>query len=178
MYGPVAQRIEQDGSNVKVGGSIPSRVAATLQSYYAIINLMQNPIVKYVLNNHILTTVLFVAFALFLFEIRAILIALFISYIIMASLHPFVRTLRKFKIPKIAAIVLVYTIVIAFIVLLVIPILPFFISQVQSLVRAIPGYIDSASQALGIQVDKSQINSIVSPIASSVGQNALSVTTK
>ena len=26
-HGPVAQRIEQDGSNVKVGGSIPFRVA-------------------------------------------------------------------------------------------------------------------------------------------------------
>ena len=178
MYGPVAQRIEQDGSNVKVGGSIPSRVAATLQSYYAIINLMQNPIVKYALNNHILTTVLLVAFALFLFEIRAILIALFISYIIMASLHPFVRTLRNLKIPKIVAIVLVYTVVIAFIVLLVIPILPFFISQVQSLLKAIPNYVDSASQALGIQITKAQVNSMIAPLASAIGQNAFSITGK
>lgn len=139
---------------------------------------MQNPIVKYVLNNHILVTVLLVALGIFLLEIKSILLTVFLSYIIMAALNPFVRKLRNLKVPKIIAIVLVYTLVIAFIVLLVIPILPFFISQVQSLVRAIPGYIDSASQALGIQVDKSQINSIVSPIASSVGQNALSVTTK
>lgn len=139
---------------------------------------MQNPIVKYVLNNHILTTVLLVAFALFLFEIKGILLAVFLSYIIMAALNPFVRTLRAYKIPKIIAILIVYSLVIAFIVLLVIPILPFFISQVQALFKAIPAYVNTASQALGIQVNQSQINSLVSPVASSIGQNALSVTSK
>lgn len=139
---------------------------------------MQNPIVKYVLNNHILATVLLVAFALFLFEIRAILIAVFISYIIMASMHPFVRMLKRRGLPKILAIVIVYSIVIAFIVLLVIPILPFFISQVQSLLRAIPTYVNTASQALGIQISQSQINSMIAPIASSIGQNAFSITGK
>ena len=96
----------------------------------------------------------------------------------MAALNPFVRTLRKYKVPKIIAIILVYAIVIAFIVLLVIPILPFFISQVQALFKAIPIYVDSASQALGIYVDRSQINSAIAPLASSIGQNALSLTTK
>ncbi|MBI2594139.1 AI-2E family transporter [Candidatus Curtissbacteria bacterium] len=96
----------------------------------------------------------------------------------MAALNPFVRTLRGYKVPKIIAIVLVYALVIAFIILLVIPILPFFISQMQALFKAIPSYVDSASQALGIQVDKSQINSLIAPLASAIGQNALSVTTK
>lgn len=139
---------------------------------------MQNPIVKYVLNNHILVTVLLVALGMFLLEIKSILLTVFLSYIIMAALTPFVRFLRKLGIPKIIAIVLVYSIVIAFIILLVIPILPFFISQVQALLKAIPAYVDSASQALGIQVNKSQINSLVAPAASAVGQNALSVTTR
>lgn len=139
---------------------------------------MQNPIVKYVLNNHILVTLLLVALGMFLLEIKSILLTVFLSYIIMAALTPFVRFLRKLGIPKIIAIVLVYSIVIAFIILLVIPILPFFISQVQALLKAIPAYVDSASQALGIQVNKSQINSLVAPAASAVGQNALSVTTR
>ncbi len=139
---------------------------------------MNNPIVKYILNNHILTTVLLVAFALFLFEIKGIILTIFLSYIIMAALNPFVRTLRSYKVPKIIAILIVYAVVIAFIVLLVIPILPFFISQVQALFKAIPGYVNSASQALGIQVNQSQINSLVSPVASSIGQNAVAVTTK
>ncbi len=139
---------------------------------------MQNPIVKYVLNNHILATVLLIALGMFLLQIKGILLAIFLSYIIMAALNPFVRALRNYRIPKIIAIVIVYAVVIAFIILLVIPILPFFISQVQALLRAIPAYVDNASLALGIQVDKSQINSLISPLASSIGQNALSVTTK
>ncbi len=139
---------------------------------------MKNPIVKYALDNHVLATVLIVALALFLFEIRNILVTVFLSYIIMAALNPFVRQLMHHRVPKIAAIVFVYSIVIAFIVLLVIPILPFFISQIQSLLKAIPSYVDTASQALGIQVNKDQINSVISPIASSVGQNAFSVTSK
>lgn len=139
---------------------------------------MQNPIIKYVLNNHILVTVLLVALGMFLLEIKGILLIIFLSYIIMAALNPFIRMLRDFKVPKIIAIVVVYAIVIAFIVLLVIPILPFFVSQLQALFRAIPSYVDGATQALGIQIDRSQINSIIAPIASSVGQNALFVTTK
>lgn len=139
---------------------------------------MSNPIVKYVLQNHILATVLLVGLAWFLYEIKGILLLVFMSYIIMAALHPFVRTLRRYKVPKIIAILLVYSTMIAFIVLLVIPILPFFISQVQAFARAIPGYMDQASQALGIQIDRAQINSVIAPIASSVGQNAVSVTTR
>lgn len=139
---------------------------------------MKNPIVKYVLNNHILVTVLIVALAMFLLEIKNILVTVFLSYIIMAALNPFVRSLRKFKVPKIVAILIVYSIVIAFIILLVIPVLPFFISQIQSLLKAIPSYVDGASQALGIRINPEQINSVISPIASSIGQNAFSVTSK
>ncbi len=139
---------------------------------------MQNPIVKYVLNNHILVTVLLVALGIFLLEIKGILLAIFLSYIIMAALNPFVRTLRSFKVPKIIAIVIVYAVVIAFIVLLVIPILPFFVSQLEALFKAIPTYVDSATNALGIQVNRSQIESLIGPAASAIGQNALSVTTK
>lgn len=139
---------------------------------------MKNPIVKYVLNNHILITVLIIALGMFLLEIKNILVTVFLSYIIMAALNPFVRSLRKFRVPKIVAILIVYAIVIAFIILLVIPVLPFFISQIQSLLKAIPSYVDGASQALGIRVNTEQINSVISPIASSIGQNAFSVTSK
>lgn len=139
---------------------------------------MRNPIVKYILDNHVLMTVLLVALGMFLLQIKGILLAIFLSYIIMAALNPFVRTLRQYKVPKLIAIIFVYTLVIAFIVLLVIPILPFFVSQVEALFKAIPAYVDSASSSLGITVNKSQINSLIAPAASAIGQNALSVTTK
>lgn len=139
---------------------------------------MKNPIVKYILDNHVLATVIIVALGMLLLQIKDILLTVFLSYIIMAALNPFVRNLRKLKIPKIIAVAIVYSVVIAFIILLVIPILPFFVSQLESLFREIPTYINSASEALGIQINTSQVNSLISPIANSIGQNALSVTTK
>jgi predicted PurR-regulated permease PerM len=139
---------------------------------------MRNPIVKYLLDNHILLTVLLVGLALFLFQIRSILLLVFLAYIIMASLHPFVRILRRNKVPKILAIVLVYAAMIAFLVLLVIPMLPFFISQLQALFKAIPSYLDAASQALGFEINRNQVNSLIAPTVSSISQNAVSVTSK
>lgn len=144
----------------------------------AIIEAMLKPIVNYILNNHILTTVIIVAIAFFMFQIKGILLGLFMAYIIMASIHPFVRTLRKYRVPKIVAIVLIYAIVIAFFVLLVIPILPFFVSQVQALFKAIPLYLDSLSQTFGFQINLQQIQSYITPIISAIGENAFTITSR
>lgn len=139
---------------------------------------MLNPIVKYILNNHILTTVIIIAIGFFMLQIKGILLGLFMAYILMASIHPFVRTLEKYKVPKVLAIVLLYAVIIAVIVILVIPILPFVVSQVQSLFKAIPLYLDSLSRNFGFKIDIEQIQSYITPIISAVGENAFSITTK
>lgn len=139
---------------------------------------MLNPIVKYILNNHVLATVIIIAIVFFLFQIKGILLGLFMAYIIMASIHPFVRALKRYKVPKILAIVLLYAIIIAVIVILVIPILPFVVSQVQALFKAIPLYLDSLSRNFGFQINLEQIQSYITPIISSIGENAFSITSK
>lgn len=148
------------------------------QTDCAIIEAMLSPIVKYILNNHILTTVIIIAVAFLMYQVQGILIGIFMAYIIMASMHPFVRTLRRYKVPKIVAIVLIYAIVIAFIVLLVIPILPFFVSQIQALFKAIPEYLETLSIAFGIELNTSTIQSYISPTVGSISQNAFSITGK
>ncbi len=148
------------------------------QTYYDIIEAMLKPIVNYLLNNHVLTTVIIIAIGFFLFQIKGILLALFMAYIIMASIHPFVRGLQKYKVPKILAIVVIYAIIIAVIVILVIPILPFVVSQVQALFKAIPLYLDSLSRNFGFQINLEQIQSYLTPVISSIGENAFSITSK
>lgn len=138
----------------------------------------KNPIIKYLLGNHILSTVLIVGLALFLFEIKSILAALFTSYIIMASLNPFVEYLRKYKVPKIIASAVVFAVVLAFIILLVIPILPFFIIQMQNFIEQAPKYINQASKSLGIQLDGNDLNSFAVPVVNFVSSNALGITSK
>lgn len=139
---------------------------------------MLKPIVKYILDNHILTTVIIVAIAFFMYQVQGILLGLFMAYIIMASIHPFVRTLRRYKVPKILAIVLIYAIVIAFFVLLVIPILPFLVSQVQALFKAIPAYLETLSNTLGIELNTRTIQSYLTPIINAISDNAFSITGK
>lgn len=137
---------------------------------------MFNPAVKYILNNHILFTVLLIALGFFLFQIKGILVGVFMAYIIMASIHPFVRILRRYKVPKIIAITLIYTIVIAVFVLLVIPVFTVFIQQIQELFKAFPAYLDQTTATLGIEVNKSSINSLIGPLASSASQNVVGIT--
>ncbi len=139
---------------------------------------MKNPIVNYIAKNHFLSTVIVIAIAFFLYEIKGILIAIFASYIIMASLYPFVLFLRKKRVPEIIAVISIYTIVIGVIFLLITPIWPFFVSQVTSFIEAAPGYINKASSSLGIQISKDQIDSAIVSSASSVGQRAISTTTQ
>lgn len=139
---------------------------------------MQKPIINYILNNHILTTVILIAIGFFLLQVKGILLGLFMAYIIMASVHPFVRGLRKYKVPKIAAIALIYSIVVVVFILLVIPVLTVFIQQVQELFKAFPAYLDRASTTFGIEINKTSINSLIGPLASSAGNNLVGITSK
>jgi predicted PurR-regulated permease PerM len=139
---------------------------------------MQKPLLNYILNNHILATVIIIAVGFFLFQVKGILLGLFMAYIIMAAIHPFVRELRKYKVPKILAIALIYSIVVAVFILLVIPVLAVFIQQIQQLFKAFPAYLDTASSTFGIEINRSSINSLVGPLASSAGTNLFSITSR
>lgn len=139
---------------------------------------MFKPTAKYILNNHILFTVLLIGLAFFLFQVKGILVAIFMSYIIMASIHPFVRILRRYKVPKVLAITLIYVLVVAAIILLVIPVLTVFVQQIQELYKAFPAYLDRTTTALGIDFNTSSLNSLVGPLAGSAGQNIVGVTSK
>lgn len=138
--------------------------------------MTNNPVIKYILDNHVLSTVIIVALVFLVIELKSIVIALFTAYIIMASLNPFVKFLTKRKVPKIFSTLIVFGFVLAFIVLLVIPILPFFVSQMQYFIEQIPNYINLASKSIGIQLNNNDLNSIIVPLAGSIGKNALQIT--
>ena len=61
---------------------------------------MQQRVRNYILRNHVLVAVLFIAVGWFLIQIREILVLVFLSYILMAALAPYVHFLRRRKVPK------------------------------------------------------------------------------
>lgn len=137
---------------------------------------MRNQIVRYILNHQILTGLLFILFGWFIYEIREILVDIFISFIIMAALIPAVTFLRKRKVPKVVAVVVSYVSVIIILVVIVFPLVPFFVSQLQSLFKSFPIFFDQAANLLGLTINTEQINAYVSSEFNSIGRNAVVVT--
>lgn len=137
-----------------------------------------NALVRYVSQNQFLTAIALVLLGWFILELRYIFVALFIAYILMAALHPFVLSLRTYRIPHVLAVLIPYFATIALIVMLIFPLIPFFIAQMQSLITKFPALLDQAARILGIQLNKEQLQSFITSDLNVIGQNALAVTSK
>lgn len=160
-------------SKHQVGGSIPSRVTLRQAQCKPI---MINILYRHLINNQIVWAFVLVVIAVFLWEIKAILAALFIAFIITSSLHPVVNFLRQNRVPKILAVLISYISVLVILGLLIFPLLPFTISQIQSLIEVLPKLINNASLAFGFNIDASQVRSFIGSSAESWGGNAFSLT--
>src|SRR3989344_2142846 len=139
---------------------------------------MRNTFLKHILQNQFLIAIFIVLVGWFALEIKDILAGLLISYIIMAALLPLVELLRKNKIPRTLAVLIAYFTTLIFILLLILPLIPFFVSQIQSLFDVFPRYLDRTASLLGINIDIKQINSFVSSEIANIGKSAVTVTGK
>lgn len=137
---------------------------------------MERKLFGYLGKNHFLTTVLILGILWFLLQIQDILIAGFIAYIIMAALSPAVIFLHKKGVPKTISVILPPVVAILFISLLVFPLIPFFLSQVQSLIVSFPTYLDQAAKSIGITIDTQGIQTFITSQLAAIGRNAFLVT--
>lgn len=133
---------------------------------------------NYVLQNQFIAAILLLGLGIFLWEVKDILIAVFIAYVLMASLYPAAKYLMARKVPKIIAITVPYLLVLAFVVLLILPLLPFFVSQIQALFENLPLYVKQSSEVLGIDINLTRINSYLNGSFTGLTQNAFAVTGK
>lgn len=85
----------------------------------------------------------FLALLWALYQIREVIILLFVAIILMSALSPIVTYLEKFKIPKAVAIAIAYIIFIAFIALLVSIVITPFVEQTTNLLQTLPHTLDS-----------------------------------
>lgn len=85
----------------------------------------------------IVFTVFFVLGLWFLFHIRDIIFYLFVSFILMSALRPYVERLEKFKIPRPLAILVIYIILIASLSFLVSVVIPPLVTETISLLKSI-----------------------------------------
>src|SRR3989344_2654518 len=139
---------------------------------------MEHKFMQYLLKNQVIFALLLVVTGWLILELRSILISLFISYILMAALTPYVDKLQKRGLPKIAAILIPFIGILILLFLLIFPLVPFFVAQVKSLITGLPEYIKQSADTMGITIDAKQIQEFVTREINGIGRNAFAVTTK
>lgn len=137
---------------------------------------VESGIKHYFLKNHIIAALLLVLLGWFIIQIKGILILFFIAYILMVSLVPYVRYLSTKRIPRTIAAALVYLATLLIVVLLVVPLIPFFSTQIQSLIHTFPQYLDGILKVLGIEIGPSQVQSFMISQLNAIGSSAFAVT--
>ena len=141
-------------------------------------NMNNSNVLKLLINNQFLVALIVVTSIWFLIELREILIILFISFILTSTLSIFVDFLEKRRFPKILAVLIPYVTTVSVIAMLIIPLVPFFTSQLQMLFASFPIYLNQAAKLLNISIDSSEINKILPIDPNSIGKNALLFTGK
>jgi len=96
----------------------------------------------------------------------------------MAALMPAVQVLRKRGLPNILAVLIPFLGSIIVLFLIIFPLIPFFLSQINSFATGLPTYLDEAATSLGVKIDAQAVQSLVSRELNSISRNAVVVTSK
>ncbi|MCH7951259.1 AI-2E family transporter [Patescibacteria group bacterium] len=114
----------------------------------------------------IVFTIFFLVFLWFLYVIRMVLVALFIAVIIMSALNPLVARLEKKKIPRAAAIVIIFALTLFVFAGIIAAIIPPLVDQTKSLVNQIPFILERlGGMPIDQQVISDQLGSVPRNIA-------------
>lgn len=94
-------------------------------------------------------------FSLFflLYQIRSILVMLFVAFILMTAVTPLIRLTNKLRLPPLLVMLLIYAVLIALLTTLVASLIPAVVSQTRSLTLALPTYLSSLEELLNTQFE-------------------------
>lgn len=134
--------------------------------------------IKKLLSNQIILAFLIIASVWFLFQIKTILISLFIALIISSTLNPIAQKLETKKIPRTASIILLYLLFACILVILIVPFFPFINIQGRSLAASFPVYVSQLNYALGNPISNAEINSFINAEMGSISKNLLQTSSK
>ncbi len=134
-------------------------------------------LIAYIVNHQVILLFVLVLFSWFLFTIRDILIGLFISYIVMATLLPSVQFLKQKGVPNSFAVIAVYSAALLVLFLLIFPLIPFLVEQVQALFLNLPNYLNTSASVFGFELDVNQLRELISSQLEVIGGNILALTT-
>ena len=132
----------------------------------------------YLQKNQVLFALFIIFTAWFLFHIRDILFSLFLSYIIMAAVLPITQFLRRRRVPKLLSVLIPYFSIVLLLLLMIVPLIPFVIQQIDALILHFPKYLDQAAKFLGFQIDPKQLQNYLAGQLNNISSSAITVTTQ
>ncbi len=133
---------------------------------------------KFLLHNQVILALFLVIMGWFIFQIRGIIVSIFLSYVIMAALFPAVKYLRSKRVPHVLAVLIPYIAVFLLVFMLIIPLIPFVMDQISSLLKNFPTYLEDSGRTFGFDINPHQIQDYISKEVGSIGKNAIGVTGK
>lgn len=137
---------------------------------------VENNIKHHFLKNQIVVALLFVLGLWFIIQLRGILVVLFMGYILMVALLPYVEFLVRRRVPRSLAAGIVYLITLSVVGLLIVPLIPFFSTQFQSLIHSFPQYLNSILKLLKVEISPAQIQTFIVSQLNAIGSSAFAVT--
>jgi len=90
----------------------------------------------------IIFTVFFLILLAFLWQIRQIIIGLFVALILMAAINPAIDRMEKMKIPRVLGIFLIYILILALVGLVIAGVIPPLVDQTSTLIANAPKFIE------------------------------------
>jgi len=123
----------------------------------------------------IIFTVIFLLSLAVLWQIRSIIVLLFIAFVLMEALNPAVNRLTSFKIPRPLAILFLYTIILAVIAFAVAGIVPVFIEQTDALVNSLPAFLENTKFLGTSAIDLSSQFRIIENLPQNVAKITLGI---
>ncbi len=139
---------------------------------------MLDKLYSYLRNNQVILALVIITVGWLLFTLRGVFVVLFLSYIIMAALLPFVHMFKRAKFPLFLSVLIPYLTTLLLLFILVFPLIPFFTQQVQALFTTFPTYLNNSLSAFGLVFDTAQIQAFITQDIASIGQNAFEFTSK
>jgi len=132
----------------------------------------------FLLRNQVILALVLAASVWTVYQLRDILVSIFIAYVLMAALIPIVNFLRNHGFPKILAVFIPYVTILTAIFLLVVPSVQLFLPQVQSFISGLPLLLNQSGHIFGLSIDPKDVQAYLTGEFTSIGRNAFTVTGK
>lgn len=116
----------------------------------------------------VIFTVSFLLGLWLLYQVRSIVIMLFISFILMTAVNPLIKFTRRYKIPTILIMLIVYIGIVTLLTTVVASLIPAVVQQTRGLTQALPTYLHTMEEALNTQFDPNVIGNYFSSIPSNI----------